>query len=249
MLDANGASTDSEVIAAIQEAILLKSKYNIRVINLSLGRPIQESCTIDPLCRAVQAAWQSGIVVVVAAGNLGRDGYSTILSPGNSPYAITVGCIKTMGTYAVSDDQIASYSSRGPTFIDMTVKPDIVAPGNLVDSLLAPGSTLEAAYPANVVANSAFSTSPVAGGPYYFTLSGTSMATPVVSGTVALLLQEQPNLTPDTIKARLMKTANKNFPLTSSTYDPTTGQTYTDAYPRHLHHRRGIPQRPECPAG
>jgi serine protease AprX len=230
VLNASGESSDSLVIAAIQQAIQLKNKYNIRVINLSLGRPIFESCTIDPLCRAVQAAWQNGIVVVTAAGNLGRDGYSTILSPGNSPYVITVGCMKTMGTYPVGDDRIASYSSRGPTFIDMTVKPDLVAPGNLVDSLLAPGSALEAAYPGNIVRPSAYTTAPVSGGPYYFTLSGTSMATPVVSGSVALMLQKDPQLTPDTVKARLMKTADKNFPVSSTVTDPTTGDTYIDFY-------------------
>ena len=91
VLDQNGVSNDSVVIAAIQEAVSLKSKYNVRVINLSLGRPIYESCTRDPLCQAVEAAWKNGIVVVVAAGNLGRNGYSTVLSPGNNPHVITVG--------------------------------------------------------------------------------------------------------------------------------------------------------------
>ena len=140
VLDQNGASTDSVVIAAIQKAVQLKKKYNIRVINLSLGRPIYESCTKDPLCQAVEAAWANGIVVVTAAGNLGRNGYATVLAPGNSPHAITVGAMKTEETMSTSDDLIASYSSKGPTFIDLTAKPDVVAPGNLVVSLLAPGS-------------------------------------------------------------------------------------------------------------
>jgi len=89
VLDKNGAGTDSEVIAAIQTAIQLKSKYNIRVINLSLGRPIYESYKLDPLCQAVEQAWKAGIVVVVAAGNYGRydaagtNGYGTITAPGN----------------------------------------------------------------------------------------------------------------------------------------------------------------------
>src|SRR5207253_8611436 len=104
VLDKNGASTDSAVIAAIQQAVQLKSKYNVRVINLSLGRPIYESCNRDPLCQAVEAAWKSGIVVVTAAGNLGRDGYATVLSPANSPRAITVGCMKTFQTFAHGDD-------------------------------------------------------------------------------------------------------------------------------------------------
>ena len=229
VLDQNGSSHDSTVIAAIETAVNLKSIYNVRVINLSLGRPYYESCTLDPLCVAAEAAWNSGIVVVTAAGNLGRNGYSTVLSPGDSPHAITVGAMKTEETYPRSDDLIASYSSKGPTYIDLTVKPDIVAPGNLVVSLLAPGSTLEAEYPANVVGPSYYS--PSSTGPAeYMRLSGTSMATPVVSGTVALMLQKNPALTPDTVKARLMKTAGKTFPVSSTATDPTTGLSYTSFY-------------------
>lgn len=228
VLDENGSSNDSVVITALQTAVALKNRYNVRVINLSLGRPFYESCTLDPLCEAVEAAWNNGIVVVVAAGNLGRNGYSTVLSPGNSPHAITVGAMKTEETYTRNDDMIASYSSKGPTYIDLTVKPDVVAPGNLVVSLLAPGSTLANAYPQNVVGPSYYSSS--TGPAKYFRLSGTSMATPVVSGAVALILQKDPTLTPDTIKARLMKTAGKTFPVSSIATDPTTGLTYTSFY-------------------
>ncbi len=104
VLDQNGEGSDSAVIAAIDTAIALKTTYNVRVMNLSLGRPIYESYTQDPLCQAVEAAWQAGIVVVVAAGNDGRDnsfgndGYGTITAPGNDPYVITVGAMKTEGT-------------------------------------------------------------------------------------------------------------------------------------------------------
>jgi serine protease AprX len=229
VLDQNGSSSDSVVIAGIQMAVQLKSAYDVRVINLSLGRPIYEGCTLDPLCEAAEAAWSDGIVVVAAAGNLGRNGYATVLSPGNSPHALTVGAMKTLATYPRNDDLIASYSSKGPTYIDNTVKPDVVAPGNLVVSLLAPGSTLANAYPENVVGPSYYS-SGSAGTPEYMTLSGTSMATPVVSGTVALMLQKDPTLTPDTIKARLMKTAGKTFPVSSTATDPSTGQSYTSFY-------------------
>ena len=119
VLDQNGVGTDSQVIAAIQMAIQLKSTYNIRVINLSLGRPVYESYTLDPLCQAVEAAYQAGIVVVVAAGNNGRDnslgtnGYATITAPANDPYVITVGAMKTLGTPSRADDQITTYSSKG----------------------------------------------------------------------------------------------------------------------------------------
>src|ERR1700681_601785 len=218
VLDANGMSSDSVIIAAIDRAIQLSSQYNIRVINLSVGRPIYESYTNDPLVQAVQAAWKKGIVVVVAAGNFGRNGYATILSPGNSPSAITVGAMKTLDTQSTADDQIASYSSKGPTWGDLVVKPDVVAPGNLIMSLRTPGSTLDREYPASVVDN------------YYARFSGTSMATPVVSAAVALMLQRNPGLSPDTVKARLMKTASKSFPIASVTVDPATGAVYPATY-------------------
>jgi serine protease AprX len=222
VLDDNGSGRDSDVIAAIDKAIALKTRYNIRVINLSLGRPVMESHTRDPLCQAVEKAWKSGIVVVVAAGNYGRDnsqstgGYGTITSPGNDPYVITVGAMKNLGTPSRSDDQIATYSSKGPTLIDHVVKPDIVAPGNRVVGVSTKGdSVLEKSYPSNRV------------GSAYFVMSGTSMATPVVSGAVALLLQKEPGLTPDQVKARLMKSATKTFPQYSTTMDSLTGQVFT----------------------
>jgi serine protease AprX len=235
VLDQNGAGTDSAVIAAINQAISLKPLFNIRVINLSLGRPVFESYKLDPVCQAVEAAWKSGIVVVVAAGNNGRyqptDGYATITSPGNDPYVITVGAMKTMGTPTRVDDLIASYSSKGPTVVDAIAKPDIVAPGNLLVSLEAPNSTLYNEYPGNRVPNSFYTVGGTsAPSSSYFTLSGTSMATGVVSGVVADLLQKSPSLTPDQVKARLMKTAWKSLPAFSSTTDPVSGITYTDQY-------------------
>ena len=229
VLDQNGVSTDSAVIKAIHRALDLQAQYNIRVLNLSLGRPVEESSQLDPLCLAVKAAWNAGIVVVASAGNLGRNGYASVLSPGNSPYAITVGAMKTMGTADRGDDQIASYSSKGPTWIDMTLKPDLVAPGNLVTSLLADGSTLARTYPQNIVPVSSYSTDKHAKSAY-FTLSGTSMATPMVGGAAALMIEKDPTLTPDTVKARLMQTATKNFPATSIAIDPVTGVTYTSEY-------------------
>jgi len=236
VLDGNGSGSDSGMIAAIEEAIQLKKTYNIRVMNLSLGRPIYESYKLDPLCRIVEAAWKAGIVVVAAAGNDGRDdsfgndGYGTIESPGNDPYVITVGAMKAMGTYVRTDDLIASYSSKGPTAVDHIVKPDIVAPGNHVVSLLSPGSTL-ASDPANQVPLSYYqSTASNSPSNQYLMLNGTSMATPVVSGVVADMLQGQPDLTPDQVKARLMKTAYKTFPATSTAVDPVTGQIFVSQY-------------------
>jgi serine protease AprX len=234
-LDSTGTGTDTSVINAIYKAIQVKDIYNIRVMNLSVGRPVYESYRKDPLCQAVEAAWNAGIVVVVAAGNDGRnnsvgnEGYGTINAPGNDPYVITVGAMNTMGTPDRSDDVMTTYSSKGPTAIDHVVKPDIVAPGNLVISLQAAGSTLVTEYPGNRPPVGYYHEGD--GGPpssKYFTLSGTSMATPVVSAAVALLLERHPWLTPDQVKARLMLTAYKNFPQYTSI--TTGGVTYTIQY-------------------
>jgi serine protease AprX len=234
-LDQNGEGTDTSVINAIYQAIAVKDEHNIRVMNLSVGRPVYESYTQDPLCQAVEAAWNAGIVVVVAAGNDGRDnsfnnnGYGTINAPGNDPYVITVGAMNTMGTPDRGDDVMTTYSSKGPTAIDHIVKPDIVAPGNKVISLQAQGSTLVTEYPANIPpVGYYYDGNGQRPSPNYFTLSGTSMATPVVSAAAALLLQSRPWLTPDQVKAHLMRTAYKTFPQSTTITD--SGVTYTIQY-------------------
>lgn len=226
VLDQNGSGTDSQVIAAIQEAIALKSTYNIRVISMSLGRPVFESYTLDPVDQAVEAAWKAGIVVVCAAGNNGRfaatDGFGTIGVPANDPAVITVGATMTLDTATRVDDKIASYSSKGPTVLDHIVKPDLVAPGNNMVSLRVPGSTLDTTYPQ-------FEMTSTNGTSQYFVLSGTSMATPIVSGAVALMLQQNSSLTPDQVKARLMKTAWKGFGQFTSSHD-YLGNLYNNEY-------------------
>src|SRR4029079_17441308 len=128
----------------------------IRVINLSLGGAVTQSYRDDPICQAVERAYRAGIVVVASAGNFGKttDGkaiYGGITTPGISPFAITVGALNTKGTPFRSDDEVASYSSKGPTMVDHLVKPDLVAPGNKVLSLAAPGSTLVKDHPELVV--------------------------------------------------------------------------------------------------
>ncbi|MGI4829301.1 MAG: S8 family serine peptidase [Janthinobacterium lividum] len=234
VLDENGEGSDSAVIAAIETAISLKNVYNIKVINLSLGRPIYESYTLDPLCQAVEQAWKAGIVVVAAAGNDGRDlalnseGYGTVEAPGNDPYVITVGATNAMNTASVNDDVMATYSSKGPSFIDQISKPDIVAPGNLVTSLLSAGSNLQAENPAFYTPTSWYMTpGTAAASTVYYPLSGTSMATAVTSGAVADLEEVAGYLTPDQIKVLLMASANKTvIPQTNTITDPASGISY-----------------------
>ena len=208
VLDSNGAGYISDVIAAIDYAVSLKDAHNIRVINLSVGAGVYESYDTDPLALAARRAVDAGIVVVAASGNFGRnaDGesqYGGITSPGNAPWVLTVGASNHRGTAARDDDDVAVFSSRGPSWIDFSAKPDIVAPGVGIESLAEPWTTLYTRFSAYLLPGSGqwFWYSP------YLSLSGTSMAAPVVSGTIALMLEANPNLTPNAVKAILQYTA------------------------------------------
>lgn len=204
VLDAAARGTASDVIRGIDWCIEHREALNIGVINLSLGHRVTQAGAADPLCRAVERAVASGIVVVVAAGNQG-DGYGGIECPGNSPAAITVGATRTGGTPFRSDDSIASYSSRGPTAFDGLAKPDVLAPGNRVASLRAPGSLLDVCHPENRVAEGGHSLAP----PRYFVLSGTSMSAPLVAGIAARIRAVCPAATPNAVKAALMMSAQR----------------------------------------
>ncbi len=245
VLDNTGAGSVSSVLAGLQWIVANKNTYNIRVANLSLGHPVDESYTTDPLCQAVEAAWKSGIVVVCAAGNSGRSSsyqssgaanegwgtnYGSIQSPANDPYVITVGATKSMDGVR-GDDRIATYSSRGPSRLDLVLKPDIIAPGNRVVSLYAFNTYLyqwNASTGNGLLQSSYQKINSNLMSPDYFVLSGTSMACPVVAGAAALMLQASPSLTPDTIKARLMTSADK-WTDPSGNSDPCTyGAGYLD---------------------
>jgi serine protease AprX len=218
VLDQDTQGQTSTVIAGLDWCLRNRSRYKIRVVNLSLGQPVQETYALDPLCRAVEKLCAAGLVVVVSAGNEGRvdpqradsgTRYGSISSPGNDPWVITVGASRSNYTPSPADDEMATYSSRGPTLVDHFVKPDLVAPGNHVLSLLSEGQ-VSAAFPQAVI---------TAGPSRFLDLSGTSMAAPVVSGAVALMLQAAPRLDPDTVKTRLMLSARKRWNLRAPDYD------------------------------
>src|SRR4051812_36252910 len=209
VLDAHGQGSISNIIAALGWIATNAKTYNIRVVNMSVGAGIYESYWTDPLTLATKALTDKGITVVAAAGNMGKNAagnlqYGAITAPGNAPWVLTVGASSTMGTLTRNDDEMASFSSSGPSFIDFEAKPDLVAPGVGTVSLAVPGSTFYL-----TKATSLLDGKPRLGSKSYLALSGTSMAAPVVTGTVALMLQANPNLTPNLIKALLQYTAQE----------------------------------------
>jgi serine protease AprX len=175
--------------------VSFKDRYGIRVMNLSIGTDSTQSYRVDPLNYAVERAWGAGIVVVVSASNRGPAA-RTISKPGDDPFVVTVGAVDDRGTSGIGDDALPNFSSHGPTAADGLAKPDIVAPGAHLVSLNAPGSAIATNFPSSMAAP-------------YRRGSGTSMSTAVVSGEAALLLAQNPCLTPDRVKYALMATAHK----------------------------------------
>jgi serine protease AprX len=209
VLDAEGAGFTSDVVRAIDFAVANRGRFGIDIINLSLGHPIYEPAATDPLVQAVERASKAGIIVLAAAGNngvnptTGQPGYAGVNSPGNAPSAITVGAVSTSNTVTRRDDRIPDYSSSGPTWYDALAKPDVVAPGHRIIAAGAKRSTIYRDYPELRAPDSD-----------YIRLSGTSMATAVGSGVVALMIEQHrladpytPALTPNTVKAMLQYSA------------------------------------------
>jgi len=192
---ASGETDLGTLILGLQWAILHQSVYGIKVLNISLGFQPTESTVINPLDQAVEAAWNSGITVVVSAGNAGPFN-GTILSPGDDPLVITVGALDDMASPSAAGDEMTNFSSAGPTSPDGWVKPDLVTSGRSVVSLAAPGSTIYDSFPSARV------------GSANFVGSGTSFSAAITSGAAALVLADNPGLTPDQVKARLLGTTN-----------------------------------------
>jgi serine protease AprX len=193
--DGEGGGRYVDVISGLNWIVANRAKYNIRVVNLSFGATPESYYWNDPLNQAVMAAWQAGIVVVVAAGN---DGPSpmTIDVPGNVPYVITTGALTDNYTpYNLSDDRLASFSSTGPTY-EGFVKPEVISPGGHMVASMSSQS-----YLANIDPGSMAPTAQM------FTMSGTSMAAAVTTGVVALMLQADPALAPNDVKCRLLASA------------------------------------------
>lgn len=196
--DAEGKATYADVIRGIDWALQIKDQINLRVLNMSFSGPARSYYWEDPLNQAVMKAWQAGIVVVASAGNNGPDPM-TIGVPGNVPYIITVGAMTDNYTESdATDDKLATFSAAGPT-IEGFVKPEIVAPGGHLSGLMAFDTQIVQDHPE------------FHDGGRYFEMSGTSQAAGVVSGVVALMLMQEPTLTPDEVKCRLMDSAHTAF--------------------------------------
>lgn len=189
----DGGADVSQLIAAVDWVVQHRNDngINVRVLNLSFGTNGTQATTLDPLTHAIENAWRAGITVVVSGGNKGSD-QPSLDNPARDPFVIAVGADDTHGTpNGSTDDSVPTFSSRG----SLTRHVDVVAPGQSVASLRNPGSVIDTEYPGAVVDSR------------FFKGSGTSEATAVVSGAVALLLQQRPDLTPDAVKSLLMSTA------------------------------------------
>jgi serine protease AprX len=191
----DGATDVSVVIAALQWIVTHRDLYNIRVLNLAFGTDGVQPYALDPLDAAVERAWAAGITVVVSAGNRGSNP-GTINKPGDDPYVITVGAADLNSTTDRSDDQVAPFSSRGPTQ-DGFEKPDLVAPGITIVSARSVGSTIDQQHQDAIVDDD------------YFKGTGTSQAAAVVSGVAALMYDANPSLKPNQVKGMLLDTAFK----------------------------------------
>jgi serine protease AprX len=194
--DDEGNATTIDVIDGLQYAVDHKDDLHIRVANLSLSEDRPQSYETSPLNAAVEQAWNAGIVVVAAAGNRGNAADAVHYAPGNDPFVITVGGVDDRGTANHKDDVAASWSSAGVTQ-DGHVKPDLLAPGAHITSTLSARSAITSMCSSCIVDDQ------------YFRMGGTSMATAVASGAVALMLENDSGLTPNEVKSAIKSNLRK----------------------------------------
>ena len=196
VMNDHGHGNTSDVIKGLQWVYDHRDTYNIRVVNLSLNSRVPESYHRSALNAALEVLWFNNIVVVVSAGNGGKQ---HLYPPANDPFVLTIGSADDKGTVNRDDDTLSTFSAYGMT-ADGFLKPDLLAPGaNIVSLLASDDSNLLAAFPQKKVVAPNNST--------YFKMSGTSMAAAVAAGAVAMLLEDEPQLTPDQVKYRLLATA------------------------------------------
>ncbi len=193
---ADGGADVSQIIAAIDWVVQHRNDagMNIRVINLSYGTHSTQPYTVDPLAYAAENAWRKGIVVVAAAGNDGSG--KDLTMPAADPHVLAVGAVDHVGSKTRNDDRTASFTNSGTT----ARRADLLAPGKSVVSLRVPGSYADRGHPEGLVTGDDTAR--------FFRGSGTSQATAMVSGAVALLLQQRPELTPDQVKYLLTSSAD-----------------------------------------
>lgn len=199
--DSRDSANFLDVIRAVQWVTTNKERFGIRILNLSISASSELPYHIDPLNRALTKAWNSGLVVVVSAGNLGPN-ESTITAPGNNPWLLSVGAASINS--ADETVEVAPFSGRGPT-ASGHIKPNIVAPGVRLEGLLPLTANRPRREPIEISSAGLWVT------------SGASQASAVVAGVVALLLEARPELSNDDVKCLL---ANSATPLMSQAQTP-----------------------------
>ena len=179
---ADGTTSLSTVLDGVDFVVETRDEFDTRILSLSLGVEAMGPWAADPLAIAAEYASAAGILVVTAAGNeAGR-----VTSPGIAPSALTVGATDHHDTATTNDDTVAAWSGSAAT------KPEVVAPGEAIVSLRAPGSTIEALHPSARI------------GDDQFRGSGTSMATALAAGAAAVVAEQTPDATPRELKAMLV---------------------------------------------